>query len=438
MSAPIPPITPIRPITPCAIRAWTVTSAAGPGRQALSDALAGDATALQRLDATRWPAWALETWVGAVDALDQPPDPAAPPFPGDRAERSSRALQLAWLGLQGDGFVDATREAVARWGADRVGLLLGSSASTIGVSEQAWRDWPPGAPVPEVLRHPSLNTPHAVTGFVQRALGLAGPALTVSTACSSSAKVFASAERWLRLGWVDAVVVGGVDALCASVLYGFRALGLVSTSPCRPFDVARDGISIGEAAGYALLERWEPGDDPATPCLIGHGESNDAHHMSSPHPQGLGAERALDEALARAGLSAASIDLVLLHGTASERNDAVEAALVARRYRADVHASASKGLTGHTMGAAGIVQAVAGLQALAGAGWPGSIGTEVVDPALPAPFAQQLRRAAVRGEPGEPAQPGAPGARVRRVASHAFGFGGNNCVLLFGRAGGGS
>ncbi|MGY0193465.1 beta-ketoacyl synthase N-terminal-like domain-containing protein [Leptothrix sp. BB-4] len=429
MNRPQRPMRPLHPITPIPVRAWTVTSAAGHGRDALSAALAGNTTALQRLDATRWPAWALDTWVGAVDGLDDEPDST---FPGDRIERTSRALQLAWLGLQGDGFLDATRDAVQRWGADRVGLLLGSSASTIGVSEQAFRDWPAGAPVPAALRHPSLNTPHAITGFVQRALGLAGPALTVSTACSSSAKVFASAERWLRLGWVDAVVVGGVDALCASVLFGFRALGLVSTSPCRPFDAARDGISIGEAAGYALLERWEPGEDPATPCLIGHGESNDAHHMSSPHPQGLGAELALDDALARAALPAGAVDLVLLHGTASARNDEVEAALVARRYRADVHASASKGLTGHTMGAAGIVQAVAGLQALSGAGRPGSIGTQAVDPALPAPFAQQLR---LQAEPAG-AGPVSPVSPVNHVASHAFGFGGNNCVLLFGRAGG--
>jgi 3-oxoacyl-[acyl-carrier-protein] synthase-1 len=417
---------PIRPITPLPVRAWTVASAAGHGRQALSDALAADRTALQALDAGRWPAWAQPTWVGAVEALDDPAAPSSRPFPGDRAEQTSRALQLAWRGLQGDGFIDAVGDAVQRWGADRVGLLLGSSASTIGVSEQAYRDWPAGAPVPPVLRHPSLNTPHAITGFVQRALGLAGPALTVSTACSSSAKVFASAERWLRLGWVDAVVVGGVDALCASVLFGFRALGLVSAAPCRPFDAARDGISIGEAAGYALLERWEPGEDPSTPCLIGHGESNDAHHMSSPHPQGLGAERALDDALARAGLAASAVDLVLLHGTASARNDEVEAALVARRYRADVHASASKGLTGHTMGAAGIVQAVSALQVLTGAARPGSVGTQAVDAALPEPFAQQLR---LRSD--------AAGG-VRHIASHAFGFGGNNCVLLFGRAGGGT
>ncbi|MDP4302894.1 beta-ketoacyl synthase N-terminal-like domain-containing protein [Leptothrix discophora] len=413
------------PIPPIAVRAWTVSSAAGLGRAALASGLAGRASALRPLDATRWPAWPLATWVGAVDALDAP-DPAWPPFPAALADRdlaSARALRLAWLGLQADGFRAATQAAVQRWGAARVGLLLGTSASTIGVSEQAWRDWPAGAPVPEVLRHPTLNTPHAVTGFVAEALGLRGPALTVSTACSSSAKVFASAERWLRLGWVDAVVVGGVDALCASVLFGFRALGLVSASPCRPFDAARDGISIGEAAGYALLERRTAGDDPATPCLVGHGESNDAHHMSSPHPQGLGAERALDDALARAGVDAGAVDLVCLHGTASARNDEVEAALVARRYRADVHASAAKGLTGHTMGAAGIVQAVACLEALGGAGLPGSVGCVDVDPALPAPFGQQLRLVAD------------PAGRADLAASHSFGFGGNNCVLLFGRAG---
>ena len=142
---------------------------------------------------------------------------------------------------------------------------------------------------------------------------------------------------------------------------------LVSPAPCRPFDAQRDGISLGEAAGFALLERADAGD-AAAPLLLGYGEASDAHHMSTPHPQGLGAERALDDALARAGVSTAAIDYINMHGTASTKNDEVEAALVARRFPATTHASSTKGFTGHTLGAAGIVEAVISLLALESGG----------------------------------------------------------------------
>jgi 3-oxoacyl-[acyl-carrier-protein] synthase-1 len=209
------------------------------------------------------------------------------------------------------------------------------------------------------------------------------------------------------------------------VLYGFRSLGLISDRPCRPFDAARSGISVGEAAGFALLER----DDGSTPAsattatplrLLGYGESNDAHHMSTPHPQGLGAELALDDTLARAGLAdAAAIDFLNLHGTASQRNDEVEAALVARRYAPGVHACATKGLTGHTMGAAGMVEAAICLLALEHGVLAGSPHCDAPDAAFGPVFAQQLRLAPRHG-------------KVQHAASHSFGFGGNNCVLLFG------
>jgi 3-oxoacyl-[acyl-carrier-protein] synthase-1 len=236
----------------------------------------------------------------------------------------------------------------------------------------------------------------------------------VSTACSSSAKGFAVGERWLRLGLVDAVVVGGVEALSNSLLYGFRSLGLVSAAPCKPFDAARAGISIGEASAWALLVRG-----PGARVLRGWGESNDAHHMSSPHPQGLGAEMALDDALARAGVDASELGFVNLHGTASAQNDDVEAALVARRYAEATHACATKGLTGHTMGAAGALEAVICLLALERGLAAGSPGTDTVDPAFGERFAHQLRRTPARLAP-------------RLAASHSFGFGGNNAVLIFG------
>jgi 3-oxoacyl-[acyl-carrier-protein] synthase-1 len=207
-------------------------------------------------------------------------------------------------------------------------------------------------------------------------------------------------------------VVGGVDTLCGSVLFGFNSLELVSPEPCRPFDAERNGISLGEAAGFALLERG-----PGRLELLGYGEASDAHHMSTPHPEGLGAERALDDALARAGIDAAAVDHINLHGTASAKNDEVEAALVARRFPATTHASSTKGVTGHTLGAAGIVEAAATLLAIEHGWKPGTVNTRVLDPAC----GPQLRTDGAAG-------------RVRVGLSNSFGFGGNNCVLVFGAA----
>ena len=394
-----------QPIAPVAVVAHGLACATGVGIGAFAQALREGRSALVPNTFTRVP---LAAWTGPLPAID---DTRLPPA---LSAWDCRATRAAWLGLQADGFIDAVASARSRHGAARVGMVLGTSASTLGVSEQAYGALANDGGFPAALRSDTLNAIHAVTAFVQQALALQGPCVTVSTACSSSAKAFAQAERWLRLDLADAVVVGGVDALCNSVLFGFAALGLVSPEPCRPFAAARNGISIGEAAGFALLERGA-----GAVQLLGHGESNDAHHMSSPHPQGLGAERALDAALARAGLRAHDIDLVSLHGTATPRNDEVEASLVARRYRADVHASALKGCTGHTMGAAGIVAALACVLAVRDGLRGGSAHTLASDPALGATFARQLHAL-----PSQ--QP------VRTAACHAFGFGGNNAVLIFG------
>lgn len=395
-------------IEPVAVTACTATCAAGTGLDALVAAITEHRSALTANTFGEPP---LATFTGRVAGLEGLRVPDAWPA------YDARVTRLAWASLQADGFADAVAAARMRHGAQRVGLVLGTSASTIGASEDAYRRLAPDGGFPPDLRSEALNTLHAVAQFSGFALGLEGPAVTVSTACSSSAKAFATGERWLRLGLVDAVVVGGVEALSNSLLYGFRSLGLVGEAPCRPFDAARAGISIGEGAGWALLER---GTGPVT--LLGYGESNDAHHMSAPHPQGAGAEAALDDALARAGLAADAVGHVNLHGTASAQNDEVEAALVARRYAPTVHASATKGLTGHTMGAAGAIEAAICWLALTRDLLAGSPGTETVDAAFGSVFAQQLQR--------RPAQ-----RRVDVVSSHSFGFGGNNCVLLFGRGG---
>lgn len=392
--------------SPLAISAYTVTCAAGRGVDALAAALAARRSGLAPNDFSSVP---LACHVGRVAGVEDTPVPAA------QAAWDCRNNRLAWLGLSQDGFLDAALALVARYGASRVAVVLGTSTASIGATEEAYRTLEDGRFAAR-FHEPLLHTPHSLAAFVQAVLGTRGPVATVATACSSSAKVFAQAERLIRLGWADAAVVGGVDTLCDSVLFGFNALQLVSPDPCRPFDAARRGISIGEAAGFALLERGDAA--PGAPRLAGWGESSDAHHMSSPHPEGLGARLAIADALARAGLTADAVDYINLHGTATPANDAVEAATIAALFPATTRASSTKGWTGHTLGAAGIVEAAICLIALERGFVPGTLNCVDPDPVC----GPQL---AVANE-----------ARAPRIAlSNSFGFGGSNAALLFAHAG---
>ena len=393
-------------IAPLAVSAYTAASALGHGLTAHARALALGAGGLRPNDISSAP---LPCWIGRVEGVEDAP------LPAHLAGWECRNNRLAWLGLRQDGFVERVEAARERYGAHRVALMLGTSTSSIGATEEGYRRLGADGRLPADLRRPDIHAPHSLVAFVADALGLRGPCLTVSTACSSSAKVFASAERLIRLGLVDAAVVGGVDTLCDSVLFGFNALELVSPEPCRPFDAARRGISIGEAAGFALLERGEAA--PTAPRLAGYGEATDAHHMSTPHPEGLGAELALRDALARAGLAAGQVDYINLHGTASLKNDEVEAALVGRTFAPRTRASSTKGLTGHTLGAAGILEAVIALLAMRDGLVPGNFGTRTPDPACGPSFAWQTEQ-----------------RELRVVMSNSFGFGGNNACLVFARS----
>ncbi|HEV7714968.1 MAG TPA: beta-ketoacyl-[acyl-carrier-protein] synthase family protein [Steroidobacteraceae bacterium] len=390
-------------MSPLCVTAFTAACAAGSGRPAILEALQTRRTGLTRNDFTEAP---LDTWIGRVPGLEREP------LPDSLAVWECRNNRLAWHGLQRDGFLQAVEAARERYGASRVALVLGTSTSSIGATEEGYRRLGPDGQYPEELRRPIVHTVHSLGNFVQHALGLSGVCVTVATACSSSAKVFAQAERLIRLGVADAAVVGGVDTLCYSVLFGFNALELVSPEPCRPFDPARGGISLGEAAGFALLER-----DGAGPWLLGYGESSDAHHMSSPHPEGLGARLAIQDALGRAGLDTKDIDYINLHGTASQKNDEVEARIVADLFPARTRASSTKGWTGHALGAAGILEAVITLLALERGFTPGTLNSLELDSAC---------GPQVRLENGE--------GEVRYALSNSFGFGGSNCVLLFGQA----
>ncbi|MGB3269447.1 MAG: beta-ketoacyl-[acyl-carrier-protein] synthase family protein [Rhodanobacter sp.] len=394
-------------MTPLAVTAHTATSALGRGLDAQLDALRRARSGLRPNDFSSAP---LACWIGRVEGVENAPLPAA------LAPWDCRNNRLAWLGLNQDGFLDRVHAARARYGASRVALLLGTSTASIGATEEAYRRLDADGGMPDDMLRQAIHAPHSLGAFVTVALALEGPCLTVSTACSSSAKVFASAERMLRLGLIDAAVVGGVDTLCDSVLFGFNALELVSPEPCRPFDAARNGISIGEAAGFALLERIDAAPD--APRLLGYGEASDAYHMSTPHPQGLGAELALNDALARAGLDPAQVDYINLHGTASQKNDEVEAALVGRAFPASTRASSTKGFTGHTLGAAGIVEATVALQAIEHGLVPGNLGGDTPDPVCGAQFAWRNEE-----------------RRIDVALSNSFGFGGNNACLAFARAG---
>ncbi len=389
---------------PLRVTAYTVCTAAGTGRAATLDALDRRRSGLTRNDFGRSP---LATWIGRVPGLED----AA--LPATWAEWECRNNRLAWRGLVADGFNERVAAARERYGAARIAVVIGTSTASIGASEDAYRRLDSDGQYPADLRRPIVHTPHSLGDFAQHALGLDGIAVTVATACSSSAKVFGHAERLIRSGVADAAVVGGVDTLCGSTLFGFNSLELIASDRCRPFDVARRGINIGEAAGFALLER-EAADGA---WLLGYGESSDAHHMSSPHPEGIGARRALSDALESARLTPASIDYINLHGTASLKNDEVEARLVVELFPASTFASSTKGWTGHTLGAAGIVEAAISLIALEHGVLPGTLNTEQLDSAC----GPQIRRENERRS-------------VQRALSFSFGFGGSNCVLAFGRS----
>jgi 3-oxoacyl-[acyl-carrier-protein] synthase-1 len=410
---------------PLAIRSYTTTTALGRGRAAQLAALEQRRSGLRRNDQgpARTDGSLLPTWIGRVEGLEQDA------LPESLAGWECRNNRLAWLALQQDGLFDDAVALGQRHGAERVAVVIGTSTSSIGATEEAYarlEAGPDGSPrFPDDLRRPIVHTPHSPGRFVQAATGLRGPCATVATACSSSAKVFAQAARLIASGQADAALVGGVDTLCGSVLYGFNALGLVSEDRCRPFDARRNGLSLGEAGGFAILERASPGE--AGLQLRGYGESSDAHHMSAPHPQGLGARLCMADALARAGIDAAQVGYLNLHGTATPANDAVEAQAVAALFPiapdgSVLHASSTKGWTGHTLGAAGIVESVFALLALEHGLLPGMLDGAPDDGPVPDPAnGPQIRFDNAR-------------AAIRYAMNNSFGFGGNNCSLVFARA----
>lgn len=385
---------------PLDLTAATAVSAAGHGRAALLDALLTRRSGLAPND---FPDIDLPCHIGRVADIE---DVRLPP---PLARFDCRNNRLASLALDTDGFAAAVAGAVRRHGAERVGVVLGTSTSGILATEEAYRRRDTAGRLPAGFDFLHTHDLFSVARFVRSALGLKGPASVISTACSSGAKTFGDAVLLIEAGICDAVVVGGVDSLCGTTLYGFAALELLAAGRCRPFAADRDGISIGEAAALVLLEA--DGDAPVR--LQGVASSTDAHHMTSPHPEGQGAARAMRAALEVAGTEPGEIDYVNFHGTGTRSNDAVEDRAVAGVVGDAPWCSSTKGWTGHTLATSGALEAVIAALCIEHGLIPGCLGVDRPDPSFATRIAVENRR-----------QP------VRRVLSNSFGFGGSNSSLV--------
>jgi 3-oxoacyl-[acyl-carrier-protein] synthase-1 len=386
---------------------YTLTSALGNGLQCQLENLRGGVSGLApcRFDGAQ----TLDTWVGEVASVN------SQVLPDYLAEFDCRNNRLAYLGLKQDNFIEAVQAASERHGSSRVAVFIGTSTSGIQQTELAYRSLATaGEKMPSWYKYETTHNTYSVAEFVRQALGLDGICYAISTACSSSAKVFASAHRAIEAGFCDAAVVGGVDSLCLTTLYGFRSLQLLAADICRPSDRQREGLSIGEAAGFALLEKTSSGNGGMR--LMGYGESGDAYHMSAPHPQGAGAIKAMTKALARAGLDAGSVDYINLHGTGTPSNDLTESLAVQQVFGAETPCSSTKGFIGHTLGAAGIAEGIFGLLGLEHGLMPCSLNTRKVDESIHCNILLENRH-----------QP------LTHILSNSFGFGGSNCSLVLAR-----
>lgn len=393
---------------PLFIDSFTATTCTNPGNDGLLQALNAEKSGLTpcNFDDVQ-----LETWIGRVSALDTP----AAALPQPYTDFDCRNNRLAWLGLQQDGFDERIRQIISQFGGNRVGLFLGTSTSGIYETELAYRNINmESGQFNDRMNYSGTHSISSLSNFIRSIYAISGPGFVISTACSSSAKVFAAAQRFLELGLIDAALVGGVDSLCLTTLYGFNSLQLTSDQPCKPYDPERNGISIGEAAAFALLTK-KPNLQAQKLTLLGYGESSDAYHMSSPHPEGRGAQQAMSAALLAADLKFQDIDYINLHGTSTPSNDRAEGTAVNKLFGNSIPCSSTKGITGHTLGAAGAVEAIICCQSLLNGFLPGSVGTSVLDPEID-----------IRYLLNNAAHP------PKRILSNSFGFGGSNCSLVFG------
>lgn len=343
-----------------------------------------------------------QTAVGAVPT-------ALPELPGDLAPWSTRLARMTAHLVA--GLDEPLRRARERWRPERIAVLLGTSTAGAESTERAYRVFIAEGVFPDRYDFLRQHTFGAVLHVVAELTGAKGPAWMVSTACTSGAKPFASAQRLMAAGLIDAAIVGGVDTLCAMTLHGFESLQALDRVPCRPFHKDRLGISIGEGGALALVER--AGD--ARVLVLGVGETSDSYHVSAPHPEGLGALAAMQEALGHAGCRPEDVDHINAHGTGTRLNDTAEAKAISALFETPVPVVSTKGYTGHTLGAAGALEFAFAACAVE-EGWiPPSLGADQLDPEI----RLHVPSTATNG-------------RFQRVLSNSFAFGGNNVSLLVG------
>ncbi|SIS40208.1 beta-ketoacyl-[acyl-carrier-protein] synthase family protein [Neptunomonas antarctica] len=324
-------------------------------------------------------------------------------------------------------------QAIAQYGADRVGVIIGTSTSGIAESETAIRQWAQTGNVPAYYDY-GLQEMGATAQFIGTLLGVRGPTYSISTACSSGAKALASARRLIRAGICDAVIAGGVDTLCKLTVQGFSSLEAVSETRCNPFSKHREGINIGEGAALFLVTNKPTGAE-----LSGVGEGSDAHHISAPDPTGAGAIRCMSAALQDAGIDADAVGYVNLHGTATVLNDTMESIAMHQVFGSDTPCSSTKPFTGHTLGAAGAIEA--------GICWlllqealPLSIAkmtSNMTTPTLPVHVWDQEQDETLPTlnlvTPDFVTKSTTRAAPLHYALSNSFAFGGNNISLILGR-----
>lgn len=329
--------------------------------------------------------------------------------------QQSRNNQLALAALA--QIRPAADAAIARYGADRVGVIVGTSTSGIADTERAMRHYVAHGKLPDEF-HYAQQEMGSPAGMLATELGIGGPAYVHSSACSSSAKALASAARLIKMDLCDAVVTGGVDTLCAFTVAGFSALESVSAAPCNPLSANRNGINIGEGAALFLMTR-----EPAAVALCGWGESSDGHHMSAPDPAGGGARLAMTQALQRAGLQAAQIDYINMHGTATVQNDAMESRVIHELFGAEVLVSSTKPFTGHALGAAAALEAAFCWLAMQDDNPDGKLPPHLWDGVQDTtlPVLNVVKPGQRLGRP------------LRWALSNSFAFGGSNATLILGR-----
>ncbi len=388
------------------ITAFSSTSVSGAGNELLAEYLKSNQTQLKPINLFELP---FATVVGEVGEQ-------LPHIRSDLEKYHSRNAQIALMTLNNpyDGVRVAVENAKERYGADRVGVIIGTSTSGLFETESAYAKLLQQGRMPDDFHFLTRHAYQATPRFLQLELGLKGLCYAVSTACSSASKAIGAAQRMIELDVCDAVLTGGVDTLCRLTLRGFNSLELISSQQCRPMDQHRSGINIGEGAGLLLLEKPQP-ECHDFPHVVAVGESSDAYHMSSPHPEGVGAVLAMQRALEGADLKARDIDYINLHATATPINDHIEALAIDKIFETEVPCSGTKGMTGHALGAAGAIEAIVSLLALQQEFLPGTCGLQEKDAEC---------HAYILTEP-------VLDRKIKTVMSNSFGFGGNNASAIF-------